>query len=361
MLYKEDWSETKERLTALWEKEIIDRCCISVTAPKYENIDTSVFAMDCKNESDEELKDCWENPERILKRNIKRMKNTFFGGEALPQIFLNFGTSGHAVYYGARYQYTLETIWYFPIINDWEEDPLFFNKDNEFLRKQFDIATFLSNQGKGKFFVSMPDNCGTLDALAHLRGTDNLLIDMILNKEQLKKAIHLVNKGWENISERFFKITSKCNHGGSSNGWMNTWAPGRHAQMQCDLSVMISPEQFKEFVIPELEEQMEWIEYPVYHLDGKEQINHLDSLLGLKKLKMIQWTNVEGQEPPVTFLPALERIQNAGKALIVFTPIEDVPKLLAELSSKGLYLITTASSQNEAEELIKYVDDHTRE
>lgn len=31
MLYQKNWDKVKERLLAIWENEIIDRCCISVT------------------------------------------------------------------------------------------------------------------------------------------------------------------------------------------------------------------------------------------------------------------------------------------------------------------------------------------
>lgn len=109
--YKKDWKQVKKRLTALWEREVVDRCCISVIAPKDKNndIDIDMFAA-CDSDDPETLKMHWEDPEYILKRNLTRMENTFFGGEALPQIFLNFGTAGHAIYFGADYQYTPESI-----------------------------------------------------------------------------------------------------------------------------------------------------------------------------------------------------------------------------------------------------------
>lgn len=215
------------------------------------------------------------------------------------------------------------------------------------------------DKSEDKFFVSMPDNCGTLDAIAHIRGSNELLMDMMTNKEKVKQAVHTVNQGWKKVNEKFYQIIKESAEGGTPHGWMNTWAPGRQMQMQCDLSVMISPEQYKEFVIPELEEQMEWNEYPVYHFDGKEQINHLDYILNLDKLKMIQWTDVDGQEPPVEFIPILKRIQDAGKGLIVFTPIEDVPQLISELSIEGLYINTRAASEAEARKVVKYVEEHS--
>jgi len=93
---------------------------------------------------------------------------------------------------------------------------------------------------------------------------------------------------------------------GSVLSWMHLWAPKRLAQMQCDLSVMISPEMFNCFAMPELEELCDFLDYPVYHFDGQEQIRHLDSLLSLKKLRAIQWTPVAGQLPTSNFIPVPE-------------------------------------------------------
>ena len=141
---------------------------------------------------------------------------------------------------------------------------------------------------------------------------------------------------------------------------MHLWAPGRLQHMQCDLSVMISPEMYERLVIPELEQQMDWLSYPVYHFDGVEQERHLSHLLGLSKLRAIQWTNVDGQAPPRAYLSVLKRIQASGKNLILMTPAEDVPELLDHLSAAGLYLHCAARSPEEADALVRYVERYSR-
>lgn len=34
MDYKENWGKSKQRIEAFWKGEILDRCCVSVFAPK---------------------------------------------------------------------------------------------------------------------------------------------------------------------------------------------------------------------------------------------------------------------------------------------------------------------------------------
>lgn len=226
MYYKSDWEMAKKRLTALWDQELIDRCCVSVAAPKDGRTNVHIFAQgECNPEDPLDVADYWMNPQRIWKRNIRRLEQTYFGGESPP---------------------------------------------------------------RGNYLLSMPDNCGTLDAIGHLHGSTNVLMDMYDCPEALSAGIAAINHGWTDAAETFYQLEKECNEGGACVGWLDTWAPGRSAQMQCDMSVMFLTDLYGRFVVPELKKQMEWEEYPVYHFDGKEQINHLDHLLALKEIRMIE-------------------------------------------------------------------------
>lgn len=362
MYYKEDWEKAKERLTALWDGEILDRCCVSVAAPRDGKTNVHIFAQgECDSNDEKDMEDYWMNPERIWKRNVKRLEKTYFGGESLPLVMPNFGTSGHCVYYGAKYTLKPETIWFDPVVEDLETHEWIYDRENSFYRRQREIVRFLAEKGKGNYLLSMPDNCGTLDAIGHLHGSIDTLLDLYERPEAVSSSVATINQGWTEAAETFYQLIKECDEGGSCVGWMDTWAPGRHAQMQCDMSVMFSPDCYQEFVLPELKEQMEWGDYMVYHFDGREQIHHLDHLLSLERLKMIQWTNVDGQETPAHFIPALKRMQEAGKIVLVCTPASDIPALMENLSSKGLYLHTYGESVEEADQIIDYVSKHTHE
>jgi hypothetical protein len=363
MINKPDWEKTKKRLTAFWDLEVIDRCCIAAAAPINNTFsDVSTFAGDSVNPNDAaDLLDYWTNPERILKRNLNRMENTYFGGDAFPEILLNFGASGHAAYFGSKPTFNQDTIWFSQIINDWDKDELYFNTNEVFYKNQLEIAEYLTAESKGRYMMGMPDNAGAIDALAHLRGSENLLMDLVDNPDIVKNAVKKICDVWKETSQKFYDITAESNGGGSFVGWMDVWAPCKQGpHLQCDLSVMISPKQYQEFVVPELINSMEWLDYPTYHFDGIEQIRHLDMLLSLKKLRMIQWTHVAGQPSPAEFIPVFRRIQQAGKNIIIWCPYEDVPKLIDNLSAKGLYIHTFAKSIAEADAVVNYALKNSR-
>lgn len=355
-MWKPDLPQALERLGAFWEREILDRPCISIKAPKIPGTNVSPFLNTREYHGDKAaLVRHWTDPDTICRERVEEMSQTFFGGEALPAVFQNYGTSGHCNYFGAQPEYGQDTIWFNPILPD--TAPEGFRYQPERLTPHLEIAQRLVDEAEGRYFVGMPDSCGTLDAICHLCGTENVLMDLADDPEQVQEAIKIVNAGWKDSCQKFYDISREA-CGGTVHAWMDLWAPGKLMQMQCDLSVMLSPAMYAQVVMPELEEQCAWLDYPVYHFDGAEQIRHLDMILSLPGLKAIQWTNVAGQPSPVHYLDTLQRIQKAGVGLIVMTPPEDLPKLLDNLSARGLYIHTEAESQQEAERLIAYTAAH---
>lgn len=359
MRFKEDIEIVKKRLYAFWDREIIDRALVSVIAPKEKGKNISMFhnSRDMTGEP-EELRKYWEDPETIYRNNMERLGNTFLGGETLPIIFQNYGTSGHCNFYGAVPSYGNDTIWFDPVWDDLTEAENSYTEER--LKQHLEITRYLTERAGDSYFIGMPDSSGTLDALGHLYGTENVLMDMLAEPDAVKNAIRILNEGWIRTNEMFYQVTEKLN-GGGAHAWMHILAPGRVAHMQCDMSVMFSKDMYREFVVDELKQQMEWLEYPVYHFDGIEQEQHLDYILGLDRLKAIQWTHVAGQPSASHYLPVLKRMQSAGKALIIMAPPDDVPILLENLSIKGLYIHTEADDVETAKEIIRYVEKNGRE
>lgn len=353
MKIKRDYEKTKQRIAAFWEKELADRPLVSVLAPKTPGKNTSPFKNDRSDYTAEQLRRYWEDPETVLARNVGLLDNTYLGGDALPVIFLNFGPSGHAAYFGSKPLYQPDTVWYQPVMEEADANRLVY--DEAELNRQLEIVRYMGERLGGRYFVSMPDNTGATDVLAALMGAENLLMAFLEDPDGVKQAIRAVNEGHRRSTLRYFETLRALADEGSMHGWMHLYAPGVLQHMQCDISVMLSPTIYEEFVIPELVEQMQWIEYSVYHFDGIEQTKHLDLLLSLKDLRAIQWTHVAGQAGPAHHMDTLKRIQAAGKGLVVMTPKEDVRILAETLDPRGLYIHTAADTPEEADALVDTV------
>ncbi|MDY3917532.1 MAG: trimethylamine corrinoid protein 2 [Candidatus Limivivens sp.] len=358
MKYKEDIDIVKKRMEAFWNQEMMDRACAAIVAPKVKGVNISPFRNDLDFTGNRAgLIDYWTNPETIRKVNLTKIENTYFGGDAIPSIFQNYGTSGHCNYYGAKPDYQQDTIWFPQVIDSLEPENIVFHE--EVLEKHLEICKYLVDHAGDDYFVGMPDSTGTLDAITHLYGSQNLLLDFLEEPELVKQAVKTINEGWKYSNEKFYQMT-KENCQGSVHSWMHLWAPGRIQHMQVDISVMISADMYREFALPELEDQIEWPDYPVYHFDGIEQIKHLEYILSLEKLKAIQWTYVAGQPSAGHFIPVLQRIQAAGKSVIVMAPKSDIPVLLENLSADKLYIHCEVEDPEEAKEILKYIEKNSK-
>jgi hypothetical protein len=94
-------------------------------------------------------------------------------------------------------------------------------------------------------------------------------------------------------------------------------------------------------------------------LDGEQQVKHLDRILSVKGINAVQWTNVAGQPGPTHYIPVLQRIQKAGKGLILHVNPEEIPTIMENLSSRGLYLLTWTNTQAEADDLVRLITKMT--
>jgi hypothetical protein len=105
-----DSDKIRTRLDMLLHGEILDRCCVAVTAPK-----DPAAPWIARPEGSESW---YMDGERILQRNLERLDKTYFAGDALPMLFPYFGTGGHAKYFSDDVDvvYAPDTIWIHPYL-----------------------------------------------------------------------------------------------------------------------------------------------------------------------------------------------------------------------------------------------------
>ena len=89
------------------------------------------------------------------------------------------------------------------------------------------------------------------------------------------------------------------------------------------------------------------MDYAIYHLDGPNELPYLDDLLAVPEITGIQW--VPGVQGPVTsddkWLPVYQKIQAAGKNIVMDPPGKGLAKVLSTIESPGIYASTHFNSQ----------------
>lgn len=348
MRYKEDWPEAKKRLEAWWRGEVLDRVCLQVTAPRKDYVPREISRP-------EEPEVRWTDPEYIIESNEETFQATFWGGEAFPCLHVDLGPGIMAAFLGCEPVFSEETVWQKSSIIDWNDcRGLEFDSQNRWWRLAKEITRQAVERGKDKYFVTITDLGGAVDVLSHLRGPENLCTDLVLNPGKVKHFRDVLTRLWFRLYDELYQIVQTEREGSSS--WLKVWSRGKMYPVQCDFSNLISPEMFVEFCLPELREQAGWLDNTIYHLDGPGELKHLDFILSIPGIDVVQWVPLPDKRRKVQWMPLLKRIQEAGKGINLLVEPDEVEPIMAALSPKGLLLRTECASEEEAKELLKKVE-----
>ena len=310
------------------------------------------------------LHEQWISAEYAVLREEERAQNTYWGLDALQSAFVNFGPGVQAALLGAPYELTPECIWFdlYPPIKNWDTIPVFkTDPEHELYKAIEDKTRALLAASKGRYTVSVTDIGGQMDVLFSLRG-EELLTDLIDYPDEVKTAQNQLDTEW---IEYFNKMTNMI---GPSGFGYTTWAPivwdKPWYPIQCDMSVMISPRMFEEFVLPSLDKVSAAAGRAIYHLDGPEEVKHLDMLLSLKHVSCIQWTPLPDPVPGrVGFdqdfadelsLGVYKRALEAGKKVAIFhAPAVQIEKIFDAVGCDGVYIVTSLNTRKDADEFIE--------
>jgi len=373
--YKEDWEEAQKRLDAWWQCALIDRACVQVYAPR------RIVPIGAEEEpvpSPEwpltpppgvrlgaaptpELWRQWTDVERVLARAERSMRRTFYGGEAFPLFYGNLGPDAFSAFLGSRMTLAETTTWTDPILESWRAaDSLRLDRDNFWYKLQLQFMRESMARGHGRWVTGFPDTHTGGDALASLRGREQLCLDLYDDPESVLAAMRRLTPIGREVYDAYMDILQPARYG-STSGWLPTWGPGRCNVLQCDFIALISPAAWERFFADWFLEELSWFDRAIFHVDGPPSLPHLDYLLHLDQLQAIQWVAGAGALPMSQWIPLLKRIQAAGKAIHVSVEPCEVEIMLRELSGRGLLLHTAVRSEDEARDLIAKVSRWTHD
>ena len=261
-------------------------------------------------------------------------------GAALPASRFLYGKRGASMtisyYLGGNVTLGDNTVWVKHVAESLDSLKIEFDSENLWLKRGLMLMEKNCSVLKDHCLVAMPDFGDALTCLSLLIGTENLLLSLMDDPGGVKKAIQKFSNLWPKYHRLFWDIYCKYYPGDHS---PLIWAPGKTYTVQCDFSTMISPQQFKDFVVPELEAQNEYLEYMVWHLDGPDEIKHLDILLDLPFIKAIQWVPGAGQPTARAWIDMLEKIQSKKKSVYCYSYNEgETDFLIDNLCPQGLFV-----------------------
>lgn len=351
MKYKPSWQETEERLSKLWYGEKLDRPCIGVTAPAEQ-------AGPVAPPPPENLEDKWLDPDLVIQQTKATLANRWWGGESIPSVLL---MGCWCASLGGKPVFKPNTIWFEHIPVDFSQpSPFRYDPQDIWVEKVekllLEVAKFA---GHDDFQVGAPCILPANDLLSMHMGTDEFMISLMEEPNWMKNAIIQGAQDGLHCTVKIMEMVKQSGHRfwyGLA-GWMPFWAPEPYISTQSDVSCMLSPEMFREFVVPELDILGNHFGNLWYHLDGNSAAQHLETLLSLPYLKMLQYTptsNIEQANGPAHF-ELYRKAQNAGKIVHIQLPAENIKPLLEMGLDPQLVMFDTAVSSPEAgRQLLEY-------
>lgn len=344
-----DWEMRLKRQDAFWDNEIIDRPVAAIYLPKPEPDP----AYPGPQKAYATLRDRWLDPEYHVQWWLSQVMNTEFLGDALPYAYPNLGPEVFSAYFGCEMEFGEGTSWSIPNLLDWADaDTLVFSEDNDYWRKTLEVTDALLEAGKGRFYTGFTDLHPGADAIAAFRDPQQMNIDMLEAPEEIKRLLDRVTEVFFHVYDLFHaKLTAA---GQAITTWPGIVSTRKWHVPSNDFSCMVSKAMFDEFFLPGISAECRHMEANIYHLDGPNALRHLDSLLSIPELNVIQWTFGAGNEPASRWMDVYRKCQAAGKGLQIPLSVTELDAFMDNLKPNGLWLnITGIRTREEAEAVLR--------
>jgi hypothetical protein len=300
--------------------------------------------------------------DQVLDYYQDRFERTRLGGDSGPKWFPFLGAGVAAAFLGAELFCAPEegTIWFEPSrpLDSFDLEGLF-DPDNMWWQRVRQLTQAAIDRWGDRICVGITDLGGNLDILASLRGSQQLLVDMLDCPDEVEAATQQITGLWLRYYTGLHEIIQR--NGRGTTPWAPIWSPGRCYMLQSDFSAMISPKMFERFVLPDLTTCCQALDFSFYHMDGKGQIPHLEMLLSIESLHGVQWIPGDGQPPPQVWLPLLARVRRSGKLCQLFVSTAGALEIVRELGGKGFaFAIIESLNDEEVKAFLKEVETASR-
>lgn len=355
MINVENWDRIRERLNAWWNHEL-DRPVIQAFGRRAGVSSDDVVPAHFPLWGFMEMHPQAEEVPALFQKWASQM---YFGGEAFPNLRLNLGPGTIAAYLSGYCSYRPEqhTVWFEKPLS-WDEiEGLEFQENNVWWQYTLRATKAAANACDGDYITGMTTFGGILDVLASLRGTQQLLMDVVDEPERVNAMRRKIQDIWHRCYSRQYEMLQSAQTGSSH--WMGFWSPGKYYPIESDFSAMISPRLFEEMILPELVEQARFLDHSIYHLDGEGELPHLDMLLEVPEIDGIQWIPDPKNEycESLRWVEMYRKILAKGK-LLVLQRIQDpwkIPELLRHIPGEGVLIHHYFASEEEAREFVKLI------
>ncbi len=207
-----------------------------------------------------------------------------------------------------------------PFVDDLNRIDLRFNPDCAVADRLRRIVTHLRQRCGDRILISASAIAGNLDVLDAIRGSTQLLTDLIDDPEGVHRCLNQIDHAVAQELDFFADLYdfetygSVCRHG--------MYSSGKVGVPQCDFGYMIGPDHFSRFAYPYLKREFARLDGVCYHLDGIGNLPNLEPLCADPNLHLIQWVPGTGHDHE-DWSWLREKIDGLGKGQMLHGNIQD--------------------------------------
>ena len=293
-----------------------------------------------------------------------QMANTVWYADSLPVATPTLGPATVASYFGVGLGFSEEngSSWATHDLEDWPEDIagiLNFDPDGFYYRKTLELTRAFREAGRGKFITGIQEWLSPGDILSAARGPERLCMDVLDCPERITALSERLSRDLLSIYETFYQMARQA--GDPPSTWLNLASDGRYMVIQNDVSSLLSPAMFDQFLLPYTRRECEYLDHSMYHLDGLQALKDLDRLLEIPELNAIQWGPPPQHWDWHEWVHVYKRIQAAGKGFFLPIPAKDLHELPdSGLRPEGAWLIVEGvATQKEAKTALGTIEKWT--
>jgi len=255
-------------------------------------------------------------PEQYLDAIEYEFSKYSFYGDAFPYYNMDcFGPGIVAGFLGSKVDNSSGLVWFSAEPKDIEKLDFKFDEDNAWYRYVIDFCKKSAERFEGKIVFSMPDLGGVLDVLAVFLPEEAFLLSFYDSPDEVKRLTGQITKLWKLYYDNIAKALGSAGFGYSD--WSHAYSEKPCYILQSDSSIMISPEMFEEFSLPHLKQQTDYLDNTMFHLDGEGMVKFLDMILGIEKLKAMQWVPAPPYKRADEYPEIFTRYGASGKRIMM--------------------------------------------
>ncbi len=348
--WKKNWEQSKQNYLAWWQHK---GCVLTMWEHLQEGV--TPHAEVAAPAAPKDMNQRWFDPAWRAEELNHYVAHSSLKADIIPVANTQLGPGSLAAILGGKLEGGADTIWIHPA--DAVGQDIVFDPENPAWKLHKELLKASKKLAQGNYYVGMPDLMEGLDVLAAIRGTDNVLLDTMIDPDLLEHQLKQVNEIYFKVYDELYDIIREDD--GMAFCYFSIWGPGRVSKLQSDISIMISEEDYRRFVQPFIREQCQKLDYTLYHLDGVGAIRHLDALLEIEELNAIQWTpgvgEPQGGDPK--WYDLYRCIKAGGKSVEAnWVTLDELEPLLDNVGAEGMLLSMDFKNEHEIDEALKIVD-----